>query len=88
LNLQYARFLSVGVKWIVIVLACAMALEHLKIEKIAPRIVELAFAILFGGIVLTLSLVIGLRSKDLITKSLERDAKHGPESVEDSLRHL
>ena len=71
-----------------IVLAFAMALEHLKIGKIAPGIVELAFAILFRGIVLTLSLVIGLRSKDLITKSLERDAKHGPGSVEDSLRHL
>jgi hypothetical protein len=86
LNLQYARFLSVGVKWIVIVLAFAMALEHLKI---APRIVELAFAILFSGIVLTLSLAVGLRSRDLITKSLERDAKHAPtESAEDSLRHL
>lgn len=86
LNLQYARFLSVAVKWIVIVLAFAMALEHLRI---APRIVELAFAILFGGIVLTLSLVIGLHSKDLITKSLERDAKQtSTESIEDPLRHL
>jgi len=86
LNLQYARFLSIGVKWIVIVLALAMALEHLKI---APRIVEIAFAILFGGIVLTLSLVVGLHSKELITKSLERDATHGPaESIEDPLRHL
>ena len=57
LNLQYARFLSIGVKWIVIVLAFAMALEHLRI---APGIVELAFGILFGGIVLTLALAIGL----------------------------
>lgn len=86
LNLQNARFLSVGVKWIVIVLAFAMALEHLKI---APRIVELAFAILFGGIVLTLSLVLGLHSKELITKSLERDAKQVPtESIEDPLHHV
>src|SRR5262249_6415727 len=44
LNLQYARFLSVGVKWIVIVLSLAMALEHLRI---APGIVEIAFGILF-----------------------------------------
>ena len=86
LNLQYARFLSAGVKWIVIVIAFAMALEHLKI---APRIVELAFAILFGGIVLTLSLVVGLHSKDMIAKSLERDTKQVPtESVEDPLHHL
>ena len=39
LNLQYARFLSIGVKWIAIVLAFAMALEQLRI---APGIVELA----------------------------------------------
>jgi hypothetical protein len=86
LNLQYARFLSVGVKWIVIVLAFAMALEHLRI---APGIVELAFGILFGGIVLTLALAIGLSSKDLIGKSLERDVKKAStEAVEDPLRHL
>jgi len=86
LNLQYARFLSIGVKWIVIVLTVAMALEHLRI---APSIVELAFGILFGGIVLTLALAVGLSSKDLISKSLERDAKKAStEPVEDPLRHL
>jgi hypothetical protein len=86
LNVQHARFLSVGVKWVVIVLAFAMALEHLRI---APGIVELAFGILFGGIVLALSLAVGLSSKDLIAKSLERDAgKVSGEPVEDPLRHL
>ena len=86
LNLQYARLLSIGVKWIVIVLAFAMALEHLRI---APGIVELAFGILFGGIVLTLALAVGLSSKDLIGKSLERDVKKAStEPVEDPLRHL
>jgi hypothetical protein len=86
LNLQYARLLSIGVKWIVIVLAFAMALEHLRI---APGIVKLAFGILFGGIVLTLSLAVGLGSKDLIIESLERDVKKAPsETVEDPLRHL
>jgi hypothetical protein len=86
LNLQYARFLSVGVKWIVIVLAFAMALDHLRI---APRIVELAFGILFGGIVLTLALAVGLNSKGLITKPVEHDAKKtSSEAVEDPLRHL
>jgi hypothetical protein len=86
LNLQYARFLSIGVKWIVIVLAFAMALEHLRI---APGIVELAFGILFGGIVLTLALAVGLSSKDLIAKSVERDVKKASsEGVEDPLGHL
>jgi Conserved TM helix len=72
LNLQFARFLSIGVKWLVIVLAVAMALEHLRI---APGIVELAFGILFGGLVLSLALAVGLGSKEFVTKSLERDAK-------------
>lgn len=86
MNLQYARLLSVGVKWLVIVLAVAMALDHLRI---APGIVELAFGILFGGIVLSLSLAVGLGSKDLVTKSLERDVKKStPEVLEDPLRHL
>jgi hypothetical protein len=86
LNLQYARFLSIGVKWIVIVLAFAMALEHLRI---APSIVELAFGILFGGIVLTLALAVGLNSRDLIARSVGRDVeKASSEAVEDPLRHL
>jgi hypothetical protein len=44
---QYARLLSVGVKWLAIVLRLAMALDHLRI---APAVVQLAFGILFGGI--------------------------------------
>lgn len=86
MNLQHARLLSVGVKWLVIVLAVAMALDHLRI---APGIVELAFGILFGGIVLSLSLAVGLGSKDLVSKSLERDARRtANEVLEDPLRHL
>jgi mechanosensitive ion channel-like protein len=86
MNFQYARLLSVGVKWLVIVLAVAMALEHLRI---ASGIVELAFGILFGGIVLALALAIGLNSRELVTKSLERDfKKDAAEAIEDPLRHL
>jgi hypothetical protein len=86
LNLQYARLLSMGVKWLVTVLAVAMALEHLKI---APGIVDLAFGILFGGIVLTLVLAVGLNSKELVSKSLERDAKEpSGENIEEPFRHV
>jgi hypothetical protein len=86
LNLHYARLLSVGVKWLVVVLAVAMALEQIRI---APGIVELAFGILFGGIVFALALAVGLGSKELVTKSLEREAKKvSTEAVEDPLRHL
>jgi hypothetical protein len=86
MNLQYARLLSAGVKWLVIVLAVAMALEHLRI---APGIVELAFGILFGGIVFALALAVGLGSKELVTKSLERDVKKSSsESHEESFPHV
>jgi len=67
-QLQYARFLSLGVKWLVLVLTAAMILDHLQI---GGNIVELAFGILFGGIVLTLALAVGLGSRDLVSRSLE-----------------
>jgi hypothetical protein len=68
-QLQYARFLSLGVKWLVLVLTAAMALDHLQV---GGAIVSLAFGILFGGIVLTLSLAVGLGSRDLVSRSIER----------------
>jgi len=77
---QYARFLSIGVKWLVLVLTAAMVLDHLQI---GGNIVELAFGILFGGIVLTLSLAVGLGSRDLVSRSLDRaaDRPAGPAAV-------
>ena len=70
-KLHYARFLSLGVKWLVLTLTGAMILDHLGIGGI---IIELGFGILFGGIVLTLSLAIGLGSRDIVSRSLERNA--------------
>jgi len=75
-QLHYARFLSLGVKWLVLVLTAAMALEHLEIGGV---VVELAFGILFGGIVLTLSLAVGLGSRDLVSRSLESHQDHSAE---------
>src|SRR5258706_11249956 len=85
INLQYARLLSLGVKWMVIVLAVAMALEHLKI---APGIVQLAFGILFGGMVLALALAVGLGARELVSRSLEREGRDNSETVEEPFRHL
>lgn len=92
-QLQYARFLSLGVKWLVLVLTAAMVLEHLEI---GGAVVELAFGILFGGIVLTLALAIGLGSRELVSRSLEsrveRPADQNTESTTpgsgDSIRHF
>ena len=71
-QLQYARFLSLGIKWLVLVLTAAMVLNHLQM---GGNIVGLAFGILFGGIVLTLALAVGLGSRDLVSRSLESHAE-------------
>jgi len=92
-QLQYARFLSLGVKWLVLVLTAAMVLDHLEIGGV---VVELAFGILFGGIVLTLSLAVGLGSRDLVSRSLESHVEHSGDrgveppaaSPDESIRHF
>ncbi|MGE3844804.1 MAG: hypothetical protein AB7I50_24845, partial [Vicinamibacterales bacterium] len=84
MNLRHAQLLSLGVKWLVLVLASTMALEHLGL---GGRIVELAFGILFGGIVLTLALAIGLGSRDFVSRALERQAKEDERPIE-PLQHM
>lgn len=71
-NLQYARALSLGVKWLVYVFTGAMVLDHLGI---GGMIVALGFGILFGGIVLALALSVGLGSRDIVARSIERTAE-------------
>jgi uncharacterized membrane protein len=75
-QLHYARFLALGIKWLVLVLTVAMVLDHLRI---GGSIVSLAFGILFGGIVLTLSLAIGLGSRELVSRSIEKSFDKSPE---------
>jgi hypothetical protein len=82
MKLQSARLVSLGVKWLVLVLAAAMALEHLEI---GGSIVTLSFGILFGGIVLALALAVGLGSKDMVSRSWEHSSEEG--SVK-PLQHL
>jgi hypothetical protein len=84
MQIQAARLLSIGVKWLVLVLAGAMALEHLRIGR---QILLLAFGILFGGIVLALALAVGLGSKEMVTRSLERQIRE-TEEESDKLDHV
>jgi hypothetical protein len=86
MQIQAARLLSLGVKWLVMVLTAAMALNQLRI---GGAIVELAFAIIFGGIVLALALAVGLGSKEMVSRSLERQAQERQtEEEEESFHHL
>ena len=87
LNLTYARLLALGVKWLVLVLTVAMVLDHLNIGGV---IVDLAFGILFGGIVLALALAVGLGSRDLVSRSLERETAKPAEAPaeQQKVRHF
>ena len=86
MNLQYAQLLAAGVKWLVMVLAVAMALEHLAI---GGDIIRLAFGILFGGIVLSMAIAVGLGSKELVSRSLERESSRtAAKSSHEPVGHL
>jgi hypothetical protein len=66
MQLQSARMLGAAARWLVMVLVVAVVLEHLRI---APQVVRLAFAILFGGIVLAAALAVGLGSREQVSRS-------------------
>jgi hypothetical protein len=86
MNLQHARLLSLGVKWLVLVFTTAMVLDHLGIAR---SIVDLGFGILFGGIVLALALAVGMGSRDLVSRSLQREIeKPQREEEHEVLRHF
>jgi hypothetical protein len=84
MQIHSAKLLSLGVKWLVLVLAAAMALEHMGI---GGAIVRLSFGILFGGIVLAMALAVGLGSKDVVSRSWERQA-HREAEREEEFHHL
>ncbi|MGQ0702627.1 MAG: mechanosensitive ion channel family protein [Gemmatimonadales bacterium] len=72
LQLQSARLLSLGVKWLVLVLTLAMVLDHLGI---GGSVLKIGFGILFGGIVLAMALAVGLGSKDVVSRTWERQVE-------------
>jgi hypothetical protein len=69
MGLQSARLLSLTVKWLVVIVAAAMALDHVGIGRTA---LLLAFAIVFGGVVLATALAVGLGAKDVVSRALEK----------------
>ena len=85
MQIQSARLLSVGVKWLVIVLTAAMALDHLRI---GGTVVQISFGILFGGIVLALALAVGLGSKDMVRQSWARQSDRTEREAEEQFHHL
>jgi hypothetical protein len=84
MQIQSARLLSLTVKWLVLITAAAMALDHVGI---GGRILELAFGITFGGIVLAIALAVGLGARDVVSRALERQLRE-PDPEEDKLHHV
>lgn len=75
LGLQYARFLSVTVKWLVLIVAVAMALDHIGVGR---TVLLLAFGITFGSVMFAAALAIGLGARDLVGRALERQLRKSP----------
>jgi hypothetical protein len=93
MGMQSARLLSLGSRWLVVILGAAIALEY---AGLGTSVVALAFGILFGGIVLALALAVGLGSKDLVARSLQRrfpepgtpEARNAEEKARAQIHHL
>jgi hypothetical protein len=77
---QQARTLSLGVKWLVLILSAAMALEHVGV---GGGLATIAFAILLGGLVLAGALAVGLGARDVVARTLERRLPPDSTSGED-----
>jgi hypothetical protein len=85
-----ARLLGVAARWLVVILALAIALDT---AGVGGRVVPIALGILFGGIVLAIALAVGLGARDLVARSLARHFPSGPQRLEeppaeDRVQHL
>ena len=84
MQIRSARLLSLAVKWLVLLVAVAMALDHLGIGR---TVLLLAFAILFGGIVFAAALAVGLGARDAVSRTLEQQLREPP-SADDKVSHV
>ena len=67
---HYAKLLAEAIRTLLILLILAMTMEQLQI---APSIVLAAFSIIFGGIVVALSISFGVGGIDAARRMIERD---------------
>ncbi|MBM3778764.1 MAG: hypothetical protein FJW23_11085 [Acidimicrobiia bacterium] len=84
MQLRAARLFAMAVKWLVLLVAVAMALDHLHIGR---SILLLAFGILFGGVVLAAALAVGLGARDAVSRALERQMQE-PERRDEPVNHV
>jgi hypothetical protein len=86
MQIQQARLLALGVKWLVVLLSAALALQEMRV---GGAILTVSFAVVFGGIVLALALAVGLGSREAVSRGWERSfhEEKRPENV-DEVRHM
>jgi hypothetical protein len=87
-GIRRARLVAWAVKWIIYVLAGAMALQHVGIGGALPTI---AFTIVVGGLVLAAALAVGLGARGAIAHALDHpEAEDAPpdEGGEERIHHL
>jgi hypothetical protein len=85
-NVPSPRVIGLVVKFLIAVLAFAMALEQLEIAK---TIVIAAFVISFGAVMFGLAIAFGLGGKEVARRVLERQLKdHNESDGPDDLSHI
>ena len=84
MQIRSARLISLAVKWLLLLVAIAMALDHLGIGR---SILPLAFGIMFGGVVLAAALAVGLGARDVVSRTLEQQLGEAPRA-DDKVDHV
>ena len=84
-GMRLSRVIGAFVKYTIVILSATMALEHVGIGK---ETVEIAFAIVFGGVVLALALAFGLGGRDLAKEYLAKKLEGEKEQEKDGISHL
>jgi len=83
---HYAKLLAEAIRLLLTVLILAMVLEQLQV---APGIVLAAFSIIFGGIVIALSISFGVGGIDAAKRMIERETKEKrPDEEKDDIEHI
>lgn len=84
-HLPSARLLARGVRALILILAGAMALEHIAV---AQTVVLTAFAITFGAVMLGLAIAFGIGGSRLAGRLLEQQLGKPPEAPPDEVTHV
>ncbi len=82
---RFAGIIARFVKYAILLLALTMALEQLGVGK---ETVVIAFAIIFGGIVMACAVAFGLGGRDIARRYLEKQFKEEPKSDDDEIHHV